>query len=205
MEKNKVHENLTKILKNRKLRPSDLARLANLPPTTIDKYLKRKSIPGLDKAYAMACALDVPLEALLTGQISDTSPSFRPVPLLAQIPTSSTPDAIAGEGPTVPIPTSQLPDIAGEYFACEVWDESMVLAGLVPGATAVVWFRPDLENGDVGAVIDQGEPLLRYVFFYPSTIVLQPANPVYQPTLIPRADAAGLRVVGKVVLAVTPY
>jgi len=205
MEKNKVHENLTKILKFRQLRPSDLARLANLPPTTIDKYLKRQSIPGLDKAYAIACALDVPLEALITGQVSETSTSVRRIPLLAEIPTSSTLDAIAGAGRAVPIPTNQLPDIDGIYFACKVWDESMVMAGLIPGATAVVWVRPVLDNGDVGAVINRGESFLRYVTFYANTIVLQPANPVYQPTLIPRADAAGLQVIGKVILAVTPY
>jgi repressor LexA len=205
MEKNKVRENLIKLLNYRKLRPSDLARLANLPPTTIDKYLKRQSIPGLDKAYAIACALDVPLEALLTGRVSETSTSFQPVPLLAEIPASPTLDVIDGEERTVPIPTNQLPDIDGVYFACKVWDESMVMAGLMPGATAVIWYRAALANGDIGAVVHGGEPLLRYVAFYANTIVFQPANPVYQPVLIPRADAAGLQVIGKVILAVTPY
>lgn len=205
MEKNKVCENLTKILNDRQLRPSDLARLANLPPTTIDKYLKRQSIPGLDKAYAIACALDVPLEALITGHVSETSTSFQPIPLLAEIPAFPTLDAISGEGRTIPVPTNQLPDIHGEYFACKVWDESMVMAGLMPGATAVVWYRAAVANGDIGAVVNGGEPLLRYVTFYANTIVLQPANPVHQATLIPRADAAGLQVIGKVILAVTAF
>lgn len=205
MEKNKVFDNLTKILKYRHLRPSDLARLANLPPTTINKYLKRQSIPGLDKAYAIARALNVPLEALITGHFDETAISFEPVPLLPEMPTSAELEQADRGRRTVPIPTNRLPDNEGVYFACEVRDESMVMAGLIPGAIAVVWYRPVLDNGDIAAVINQGESFLRYIIFYPHTIVLQPANPAYQPSLIPREDAAVLKVIGKVILAITPY
>jgi SOS-response transcriptional repressor LexA len=205
MQKNKVSDNLTKILTYRQLKPSELARLADLPPTTINKYLKRQSIPGLDKAYAIARALNVPLEALMTGHVDETSISFQPVPLLAEMPTSPPPEAAESGRRTVPIPTDRLPDDEGVYFACKVRDESMVMAGLMPGATAVIWYRPVLDNGDIAAVVSRGESFLRYIIFYPNTIVLQPANPVYQPTLIPRADAAALQVIGKVILAITSY
>ncbi len=205
MLKNKLSNNLSKILRYRQLRPSELARLTDLPPTTINKYLKSQSIPGLDKAYVIARALDVPLEALITGRVDETFVSFEAVPLLAEMPTSPEFEPEAGGRPSVPIPTDQLPDSGGPYFALQVRDESMVMAGLTPGAIAVVRYAAALSDGDIAAAVSAGEGCLRYFYSYPHTIVLQPANPVYPPTIIPRADAAALKLVGKVILAVTSY
>jgi SOS-response transcriptional repressor LexA len=205
MLKNKLSDNLSKILRYRQLRPSELARLTDLPPTTINKYLKSQSIPGLDKAYVIARALNVPLEALITGRFDESSVSFEAVPFLAEMPTSPEFGPGTGKRRSVPIPADQLPHNEGPYFAFRVRDESMVMAGLTPGAVAVVRYGGVLDDGDIAAVISEGEGRFRYFFSYAHTIVLQPANPVYAPTIIPRADAAALKVVGKVILAVTPY
>lgn len=205
MLKNKLSNNLSKILRYRQLRPSELARLTDLPPTTINKYLKSQSIPGLDKAYVIARALNVPLEALITGRIDETFVSFEAVPLLAEMPTSPEFGPEGGDRRTVPIPSDQLPDGEGPYFALRVRDESMVMAGLIPGTIAVVRYEAALGDGDIAAVVSEGEGRFRYLFSYPHTIVLQPANPVYAPTIIPRVDAAAVQVIGKVILAVTRY
>lgn len=200
-----VASNILKLLNLRQLRPADLARLAKLPPTTISKYIKRNSVPSVEKAYAIARALGVPLEALVTGRLDETVTTFEPVPLLAQVPDEPLAQAVEFKLGTVTVPLNLLPDREGACFALKVRDESMLMAGLVPGSVVIVRYQAALKKGDIAAAVWEGEGYLRYILSHRRTIVLQSASPAYPPTIVPQADADALKLVGKVVLAISQF
>ncbi len=176
-----------------------------MPPTTISKYIKRNSVPSVEKAYAIARALDVPLEALVTGRVDETVAPFEPVPLVAQVPDEPLTQAEEFKLGTVPVPLNLLPDREGVWFALKVRDESMIMAGLVPGSVVIVRCQAALKKGDIVAAVWEGEGYLRHILSHRRTIVLQPANPAYPPTIVPQADADALKLVGRVVLAITKF
>lgn len=195
--------NLRKILNNKGWRQADLARESGLTPGAINDYLKRGSLPNVGIAHKIASALDVPIEALLTGRADDGFTRSEAIPVLGQIPAGPLSEALENREGEVAVPEALLPARAGPYFALRVDGESMICAGVVPGALAIFRQQPTVKNGEIAAVIWGGEATLKRFYRYPEMIILQPANPAYQPTLIPRSQARGLKIVGRLLLVIT--
>lgn len=195
--------NLRKVLNSKGWRQADLARESGLTPGAINDYLKRGSLPNVEIAYKIAGALDVPIEALLTGRADGAFTRSETIPVLGQIPAGPLAEAIENKEDEVAVPEALLPARAGPYFALRVDGESMVCAGVVPGALAVFRHQPTVKNGEIAAVIWEGEATLKRFYRYPEIIILQPANPAYAPTIIPRSHARNLKVVGRLLLVIT--
>lgn len=199
----KLSRSLKNLLQMRNMRPADLARAAGLYPSAVDKYLKGKNVPSLDRASAIARALDVPIETLLSGNVDETLLRAETVPVLGQIPAGPLAEAIENREGEVAVPEALLPAARGPYFALRVDGESMICAGVVPGSLAIFRQQPTVKNGQIAAVIWEGEATLKRFYRYPEIIILQPANPAYVPTLIPRSQARGLKIVGRLLLVIT--
>ncbi|MEE9456365.1 MAG: S24 family peptidase [bacterium] len=125
------------------------------------------------------------------------------VPVLGQIPAGPLAEALENREGEVAVPEALLPAARGPYFALRVDGESMICAGVIPGSVAVFRHQPTVKNGQIAAVIWEGEATLKRFYRYPEIIILQPANPAYVPTLIPRSQARGLKIVGRLLLVIT--
>lgn len=84
-------------------------------------------------------------------------------------------------------------------FAVRVHGESMVNAGITSGDYVVVRPQQDAENGQIVAVLIEGEATVkRFYREKGSRIRLQPENPAFEPIFLkPRANS--IRILGKVV------
>ncbi len=89
------------------------------------------------------------------------------------------------------------------YYAIRAKGDSMVGKGIMDGYMVI--FTPDLEvrSGDIAVVHIETGICARIVYFKGNTIVLQPANPAYEPIVL-RRDLEGIegfenRILGRVV------
>lgn len=125
--------------------------------------------------------------------------------MLGQIPAGPLSEAIENREDEVAVPEALLPAARGPYFALRVDGESMICAGVVPGALAIFRHQPTVKNGEIAAVIWDGEATLKRFYRYPEMIILQPGNPAYAPTFIPRSRAKDLKIVGRLLLAIIDF
>lgn len=88
---------------------------------------------------------------------------------------------------------------AAEYFWLVVNDESMIGEHITDGDLALVQIQPDVESGEMAAVIVNGkEGIIRRIYKDESSIVLQSSNPTYPPRIFSGENVNSVRIVGKV-------
>ncbi len=91
-----------------------------------------------------------------------------------------------------------------ELFALEVQGESMIDAMVNDGDIVVMRPTNEARNGEMVAIwLDSNdETTLKYFYRENNRVRLQPANPTMEPIIINDPEAAGLRIMGKVVMVV---
>jgi repressor LexA len=81
-------------------------------------------------------------------------------------------------------------------FALQVRGDSMINVGILDGDLAVIQQGGDLRDGEIAAVVVEGEATLKRVRTYPDRVELIAENPAYQPRVIPRDQLANVQVAG---------
>ena len=90
-------------------------------------------------------------------------------------------------------------------FALRCEGDSMIGAHILPGAAVYIREQPDVENGEVAAVIvDDETATLKKIYKTDSTITLLAENPAYAPIIITGERLQHVRILG-VVVAWTNY
>lgn len=93
------------------------------------------------------------------------------------------------------VPTSWLN--GGEYFFLRAKGDSMINARIMDGDLLLIRRQDDVENGEIAAVLIDGEAVLKRVFKTNGTIILQSENPKYQPIVLQKSDMKNVRIIGK--------
>ncbi len=87
-----------------------------------------------------------------------------------------------------------------DCFALRVKGDSMIDAGILPGDIVVVSPNTPYESGDVCVVrVNGGEHSIKRLIVAGTTIVLQPANPKYDPVIVDTSRENDLFIYGKVI------
>lgn len=81
-------------------------------------------------------------------------------------------------------------------FALEVKGDSMLGAGIFPGDIVFIKQQPNLENGEIGAILIEDEATLKKFYRDNGTIVLQSENDMYQPIILTNGN---VKILGKLV------
>lgn len=76
-------------------------------------------------------------------------------------------------------------------FALKVRGDSMIDAGILDGDFAVIDHGHEVRPGQIGAVVVDGEATLKRVRFQSKKLILEPANPRYEPIVVDARRAAG--------------
>ncbi|MBR2215999.1 MAG: helix-turn-helix domain-containing protein [Selenomonadaceae bacterium] len=84
-------------------------------------------------------------------------------------------------------------------FALTVKGDSMIDVGIQDGYTVFIKQTEDVDNGDIAAVLIDGEATLKRVYKEQNGMVLIPANKKYRPRVITEADGQNVRILGKAV------
>ncbi|MDD2540337.1 MAG: transcriptional repressor LexA [Desulfuromonadaceae bacterium] len=85
----------------------------------------------------------------------------------------------------------------GCYFLM-VEGDSMINKGILPGDIVLIRPQQVANNGEIVAVMVDGDATLKQFFRESDHILLQPANPAYEPIII-RPDQGEVTIVGKMV------
>lgn len=125
------------------------------------------------KAPRPAAAL--PIEAVAAMEL----------PVMGRIAAGTPIEAIQDVSHHVAVPGSMLSS-SGQHYALEVRGDSMIEAGINDGDIVVIREQPSAENGDiVVALVDDQEATLKRFRRKGSMIVLEAANPAFEPRILP--------------------
>ena len=174
--------------------------------TTISRYengnISRPKIPVLE---SIAAALHVSPQWLLgkTDEMSDeyTLPlNIIPLPRMDSIPllgTIACGEPILAEENVEAILAK--PEHIAADFCLRCKGDSMINARIFDGDIVYIRQQPQVEYGEIAAVLIGDEATLKRVHLFPDHISLEPENPQYRPLVYWNEDMATVRILGKAV------
>ncbi len=84
-------------------------------------------------------------------------------------------------------------------FALRCKGDSMINARIFDGDIVYIRQQPDVENGEIAAVLIGNEATLKKVHKYPNKLVLSPCNPIYDDLIYHEDPIDEIRILGKAV------
>ncbi len=84
-------------------------------------------------------------------------------------------------------------------FCLHVKGDSMINARIMDGDVVFIKQQPDVCDGEIAAVLIDGETTLKRVYKMPGMVQLQAENPKYKPMVFTRNNCSDFRILGKAV------
>ena len=203
-------DRLTEAMALRGMRASELAKRTGLSKARISQYVHGKFIPKSDAILTIAEVLGVS-ELWLMGKTASMEPTSRAeIPCPENIsPLRLCRYPILGEiACGAPILAVEDPD-AGYVTAAETnadfcltaKGDSMIGARIFDGDEVFIQQTDLVENGEIAAVVVDGEATLKLVYYYPEEekLILSPENPAYEPLVFVGRELADIRILGRAV------
>lgn len=216
---------LLHIMKVRNLKQIDILRLAEpyckkygvkLNKNDLSQYVNGKVVPGQSKLYILGQALnvseawlmgyDVPMNKDINSDVDYatvdniiTMPQMKKVPLLGTIACGE--PILAEENIEAFI---NMPAEATGTFALRCKGDSMINARIFDGDIVYIREQPDVENGEIAAVLIENEATLKKVYKYPNRIELRAENPTMKTMEFEGEEMNNVRIIGKAVYFLSP-
>lgn len=157
--------------------------------------MKRDKIALLSKILKLS-----PL-TFITGKVEYGTPdNIIPLPKMKKIPLLGT---IACGEPILAAENIEALINADENlnadFALRCKGDSMINARIFDGDIVYIREQPDVEDGEIAAVLIGEEATLKRVYKYPSKVVLRPENPLYDDMIYSKEEMNEVRILGKAV------
>lgn len=127
-------------------------------------------------------------------------PKTYNVPLLGEIACGDPILAEQNIADQIPVPEH----IKGADFALTCKGDSMINARIFDGDIVYIHQQPEVENGQIAAVLIENEATLKRVYKYPDKLVLNPENPAYPPMVYAGAELESIRILGKAIAFLSP-
>ncbi|MBR3953669.1 MAG: helix-turn-helix domain-containing protein [Oscillospiraceae bacterium] len=156
-----------------------------------------------DKIAKLAEALHTTPAYLMGWEEEAETPSAEniiPIPNMAKIPLIG--KIACGEPITA---TENLegfvsaPENIPADFALTCKGDSMIGARILDGDIVLIRQQPDVDDGEIAAVLIDSEATLKRVHKKAGCLILNPANPSYEPIVITGEELADVRIIGKAV------
>lgn len=91
------------------------------------------------------------------------------------------------------------PDKIDADFCLRCKGDSMIGARIYDGDIVYIRQQPDVESGEIAAVLVEDEATLKRVYKKGNSIILQPENPAYEPLVFVREEMNQIRILGKAI------
>ena len=178
----------------------DLEALIGVSASNISKW-ERGDIDSIKttKLSILAKALDCsPLWLIGLEDDPLMTPNIEPIPKGKRIPVLG---EIACGAPILAEENwaGEVQGPASADFCLRARGDSMINARIFPGDLVFIKQQPDVENGEIAAVLIGGEATLKRVYKYGDRIELRPENPLYKVIQIEGSDAEDFQIIGKAV------
>ena len=200
---------LSESLANKNETVHTLAEALSLSPSTISRYQNGLMNPKITTLYAMAAYLNVNPKWLMGYDGSETETAAT-VPYLAAAnlyPTLKKKIPLLGNiaaGEPIFAEESYSGYMCAEEnldadFCLIVKGDSMINARIFDGDVVFIHSQPDVEDGEIAAVLIDDEATLKRVYKMEDRIILRPENPTYKPMEFKKSDGKSIRILGKAI------
>ena len=126
-------------------------------------------------------------------------PKTYSVPLLGEIACGDPILAEQNIADQIPVPEH----IKGADFALTCKGDSMINARIHDGDIVYIRQQPEVENGEIAAVLIENEATLKRVRRFDNKIVLYPENPNYEPLIFSGEEMSEIKILGKAIAFVS--
>lgn len=176
---------------------NELARRVGMAKSAISRYFNRTREFPLNRADQFAEALGLETEYLLgvslpredTFENRPLPSNLIPITKVNKIPVVGT--IAAGTPITAEENIDSYIVLNDEYkadFALRIKGDSMIDAGINDGDLALIIKDRPIDNGDIYAVMIDGDATLKKVYKNDDYLTLQPCNSSYQPIMVKEED-----------------
>ena len=225
MKRSNTSERLKQIMKDRNLRQVDILEKAKpycdkynirLGRNDLSQYVSGKVIPGQDKLTILGLALNV-TETWLMGYDVQQERDERDAQGEGQynLPKDIRPavkrrykylgEIACGEPIFANEQYETFIDLESDTnadFVLKAKGDSMINARIQDGDMVFIKEQPDVNDGEIAAVIIDDEATLKRVYKYDDHISLCSENPRYKPINIRANEGKNIRIIGKAVAAI---
>ena len=206
-----IAERMRQAMDARRLTQTDIVNRTGIGKSSISTYLAGEYEPKQRNLHKIANALDVD-----PGWLMGLDVPMEPMPKPAAAPEVLHHDllpirrkrvrllgAIAAGVPIFADEDMET-QIAVDYdvkcdFALKVVGDSMINARIQNGDIVFIREQPDVEEGEIAAVIIDDTAALKRVYHIPGGVTLVSENPKYAPMTFTRENSDSVRIIGKVV------
>ena len=201
-------QRLEELLTQNDMTAAELSRKTGIPESAISNYRAGKYEAKQRRLEQLSKALNTTPAYLMGWDITEPAssaenviplPSTRRVPLLGTIACGS--PILAEENVEELV---DCPDFVHATFALRCKGDSMIGARILDGDIVYIRQQPDVDNGEIAAVLIEGEATLKRVYNTPGQLVLQPENPKFSPLVYSGETLDHIRILGKAVYFVSP-
>lgn len=200
-------EKLKEIRVSRYMSQQDLADLLHTSKQVISRYELGQTTPKISVAAAWCQILNISLDSMLNDElpISTATPgtlpaNILPLPKTRKIPLLGT--IACGEPITAVENVDQYIDVAEDIrctFALRCKGDSMIDARIMDGDVVYIREQPQVENGEIAAVLIGDEATLKRVYLSDDVVQLVACNAKYSPLVYTGSQLEQLRILGKAV------
>jgi repressor LexA len=191
-----IGRNIEKYRKAKGMSAEELGNRVGLTKKTIRRYETGEIRILNDRVIAVADALGIDPTYLYEGtDIVENQDDFFKLPIVGAISCGNGVIAYEDIEGYEDVPRSWLN--GGEYFFLRAKGDSMINARIMNGDLLLIRRQNDVENGEIAAVLIDGEAVLKRVYKTDDTIILQSENPMYKPIILNKNDMKDVRIIGK--------
>lgn len=202
-----MYNNLKKLREQRGFNMKEIAIKLGIPYTTYVGYEKGEREPNSDVLVKIANYYNTSVDFILgvtTTQDIFSIPNINPIPKTKNVPllgTIACGEPILAEENIENYVTVDMK--ANVDFALKCKGDSMINARIFDGDIVYIHSQPDVENGEIAAVLIDNEATLKKVHKYPNKLVLSPCNPMYDDLVYTEEQLNDIRILGKAVIFVS--
>lgn len=219
MKISNTSERLKELMNARNLRQVDIVNAAQpyclkhgvkLNKSDLSQYVSGKVEPSQEKLVILGMALgvseawlmgfEVPPERAMAKSDIMSIPNVIPLPATKKIPLLG---SIACGQPITAVENIDsyvdMPDEVVADFALTCRGDSMIDARIYDGDIVYIREQPEVENGEIAAVLIDDEATLKKVYYQKNKIILQPENKKYEPLVYVAEEILDVRILGKAV------
>ncbi len=218
MKKFSTSDRLKQLMREQNLKQVDILNLCKpfcekynvkLARNDLSQYVSGKVNPGSDKLSILGMALGVSETWLMGYDVSRVSssafgsklpdnvipfPKMKKIPLLGTIACGE--PILAEENIDAYISIDENSDAT---FALKCKGDSMITARIFDGDVVYIRPQPDVENGEIAAVLIDNEATLKKVYKAQNKITLSPCNPMYADMVYTDEQLNQIKILGKAV------
>lgn len=193
-------DNLKKLRKSKGLTQIQFALEFNISSGTIAMWETGKRMPDTEMLKKIAQYFNVTVDYLLDNEKLPSN--IIPLPNIKKVSLLGT---IACGKPILAIENIQdyidIKDVTDADFALRCKGDSMIDARIYDGDIVYIRQQPDVENGEIAAVLIDNEATLKRVYKYPdkNMVILKAANSKYEDFVYTENELENIKIIGKAV------